>query len=543
MRSRLKKSRSRKISHNTINRLRPENIKRSRKGNVLNKLSPKRISESTIFSLLPEYINNRAIKSLRLRKLAKWYKNTRLSKLTGKYPRTSLVAGYILVAIVAFSLIALAYETNLGSSSKLNQLNSSQSGGNSGSSGSKSKSSSSSSSNTKSGSNGSKNSSTGKGSTSTTTPPGSNPGPGHVAYQPSCSASDSSVSVPTAPHGIYILGNDTGSTGALINQYVLDTNNPDICGISLIVPWSEVDQGPGANPQYNWSNVDSVVNAWVAHGKLVNIVVSDASEKSPNSDTPAYVLNNPALQIVSCPTKYPVPVFWDSAFYTPYRAFMAATIAHFNSNHNIGYIRFGVGNAGEGLVEIVKNNSACMSQWTAAGYPSQWNSYYDDTLNYEHSLGSAHQLDVGLNTFDNQPSISSTASLAASLGIGIGQEGLRAIDATDILSGQPCSAMFYDWCQVEDSVAGRIMLHVQTQGPTTPAGGDASLGPLPPLLQAALVNRIQVFELQTDDALLAFDPSYNPTPNSQATYGAAYAQAVGTTAQTLGTVGGVKPEY
>jgi hypothetical protein len=143
-------------------------------------------------------------------------------------------------------------------------------------------------------------------------------------------------------------------------------------------------------------------------------------------------------------------------------------------------------------------------------------------LYYEKSLNSAHQLDVGLNTFDNEPSISSTAALAASLGIGIGQEGLRAIDATDILASQPCDKTFFDWCQVEDSVAGKIPLHVQTQGPTTPAGGTPDVGPLPPLLQAAIASHIQIFELQTQDALLAFDPSYP----GYSQYSSSYVQAI-----------------
>ncbi len=67
---------------------------------------------------------------------------------------------------------------------------------------------------------------------------------------PKCSEALSTVAVPTAPHGLFVIL----FPGARINaQTNILLHNPAICGANFYVVWKEVDRGPGSNPRYDWS--------------------------------------------------------------------------------------------------------------------------------------------------------------------------------------------------------------------------------------------------------------------------------------------------
>ncbi|MEM3191221.1 MAG: hypothetical protein QW292_03855 [Candidatus Parvarchaeota archaeon] len=68
--------------------------------------------------------------------------------------------------------------------------------------------------------------------------------------RPSCTKNDPSVADPSAPHGLFV--NAANAPQSLNNDskilhYIL--TDPTVCGANLIIPWSSVDQGPGANPR------------------------------------------------------------------------------------------------------------------------------------------------------------------------------------------------------------------------------------------------------------------------------------------------------
>src|SRR5579859_2424806 len=65
---------------------------------------------------------------------------------------------------------------------------------------------------------------------------------------PKCSEPLSTVEVPGAPHGLFVIL----FPGARINgQTNILLHNPAICGANFYVVWKEVDRGPGANPRYD----------------------------------------------------------------------------------------------------------------------------------------------------------------------------------------------------------------------------------------------------------------------------------------------------
>jgi hypothetical protein len=355
----------------------------------------------------------------------------------------------------------------------------------------------------------------------------------------SCNSYDAHVSVPSAPHGIFVFGGEGAGVWTQVNRYVID--NPDICGLSLSISWSEVDAGPGKSPRYNWTSVDNALAPWEAAGKVVNLIVIGASEVLgtsaqragfADSATPLYVQRH--VTMVRCGTYPPVPVFWQPAYESNFKAFVAATISHFRSDRHIGYIRLGLGNGGEDII-YGPNKPACISEWNAAGYGRDWPAYNLQMLKFFNSLHSPDQLDIGLNIFEDTPPIATVAAEAASLGIGFGVEGLIGQNASEIQGNIPC--IDFDWCRLFYDYAGMVPLRVQTLQASTPAGGESIVGPLPPLLKAALKIHAQIFEIYPQDALVAFDPNFP----GYARFSQSYARAIASADATLGTTDGEAP--
>ena len=358
------------------------------------------------------------------------------------------------------------------------------------------------------------------------------------AAPPSCTYTgaipDTEVADPGAPHGLFVMGSFSGgSPGTFTSELV---SNRDVCGADIFVNWNQVDKGPSASPRYDWSSVDQSVSPWESAGKTVNLIVWGSSEGGTTQhSTPAWVESQ--VQMITCGGKTaPTPVFWQPGYMSNWEAFISATVAHFNGDPHIGYIRFGIGIGGEGLASPAIRKPDCAAQWDAAGYPGAFSSYTQELIAYEGSLHSSHQLMAALNTFDDVPVGSDTARWAAAAGIGFGFEGLQSIDASEIQRGTHCSA---DWCALFGEYAGKVPLHVQTLGASDPGPGAGPVtanansihtGPLPPLLGAALSLHAQIFELYPEDWELAFDPSYP----GYATYHAAYSQAIDAAAAIVG---------
>jgi len=56
-------------------------------------------------------------------------------------------------------------------------------------------------------------------------------------------------------------------------------NNPAVTGANLAIEWGVIDQGPTANPQYNWSAVDALIVPWATAGKKVKHGTNKAAGK------------------------------------------------------------------------------------------------------------------------------------------------------------------------------------------------------------------------------------------------------------------------
>ncbi len=136
---------------------------------------------------------------------------------------------------------------------------------------------------------------------------------GAISCTSVASAADPRVSVPSAPHGLFVLApGPTSQLAGPVTQYLI--GNPDVCGAAIFVSWQQVDRGPGANPRYDWSSVQSAIAPWEAAGKTVNLIVWGASEGGTvQRSTPAWVQSQ--VQTISCGGKNaPTPVYWQPGY-------------------------------------------------------------------------------------------------------------------------------------------------------------------------------------------------------------------------------------
>jgi hypothetical protein len=320
-------------------------------------------------------------------------------------------------------------------------------------------------------------------------------------------------------------------------------NNPAVAAANFAVEWGMIDQGPGSGEQYDWSSIDSQITPWAAAGKKVNLVVwanSDSTvatcsngvtNTTGNCAIPSYVWKAlGSSNYTTCVTQYgtqQIPNYLDRAsFQIPYQQFMAATIAKYGSNPNIGYIRFGLGHGGESYPVTGWNTSgtACGDSFSAWGTTiSTWETYLATMMTYETTLQSAKQLMVGITPMgvpDTQvPDF--LAPLAVPLSVGFGSQGLQLSDITNYPN---CTA---DWCNLFAKYNGKVPLELQTYLQSCPQN-NCTTGSLVNLVPFAVSHNASAMEIYYQDWLLAFDPSY--PGNSE--YGAAYAQVLTQAANT-----------
>lgn len=353
-----------------------------------------------------------------------------------------------------------------------------------------------------------------------------------------CSAGGS-VADPGGVRGLFVAGANQisrASTAAAVMRLL--PSDPTICGANLIIPWSSIDNGPGASPQYDWSFVDQAAAPWEAAGKIVNLIVWGTDENASQAfngtpATPAYVLST--TDTVTCPDGV-IPVYWESGYQTPWRAFQAAVISHVSGDPNIGYIRFGLGTGGEDFPVDGFADSACFSAWTAKGMSaSQWLNLSISQVDYEASLGSSHPINIGLNPYPGTPDLpDKVAAEAVKFGMGIGMQGMTVTQTEHAKSHSGCYA---NWCSLFNTYAGQVPIEMQTYSPTTPDGGGMT-GALPPILDYVLNQaHVQVLELYPEEWLVADDPTWP----SYGQYHAAYSQALAQAASVVGGTGGPSP--
>jgi hypothetical protein len=356
-----------------------------------------------------------------------------------------------------------------------------------------------------------------------------------------CSAS-SAVADLSGVRGLFVAGANqvkNPSVQAAVLNYL--PSDPTICGANLIVPWSSIDGGPDASPQYDWSFLDQAAAPWEAAGKIVNLIVWGTDENASQEidgtpATPAYVLSSTAT--VTCANDSPIPLYWDPAYQQPWREFQAALVAHVAGDASIGYIRFGLGTGGEDFPVDGFTDGACSQAWTANGLTAaRWLDLSISQIDYEASLGSDHPLNVGINSFPGAPRLpDQVAAEAVKYGMGFGMQGMTATQI-GLATAHP-ERCYADWCQVFPMWVGRVPLEVQPYSPTTPDGGGPT-GALPPLLSYVITQgRVQVIELYPQEWLVADDPRWP----AYGQYHAAYSQALAQAASEIGGAATSNPE-
>ena len=313
-------------------------------------------------------------------------------------------------------------------------------------------------------------------------------------------------------------------------------NNPAVTGANLAIEWGVIDQGPTANPQYNWSAVDALIVPWATAGKKVNLIVWANSDNTAatctngvpsttgNCGIPNYVWTalGPS-NYVTCNTQYgnqQIPNYLNqAAFQLPYQQFMAAMMQKYGSDPNIGYIRFGLGHGGETYpIANWNDTSACGKAFAAWGITiTTWESYLVGMLNYEANLRSPKQLMVGVTPMGSPTTTvpDYVAPIAAPMNVGFGSQGFELSDITGYPS---CTA---DWCNLFARYAGQAPLELQTYLQSCP-DNTCTTGSLVNLIPFAVSHHATILEIYYQDWLVAFAPGY--PGNSQ--YGAAYAKVL-----------------
>ncbi len=308
--------------------------------------------------------------------------------------------------------------------------------------------------------------------------------------------------------------------------YIL--KSPLVDGINPPLVWSAIDKGPNAaGGQYQFDTFDSQINRFIAAGKMVNPIVYPIGY-TPLQAPPAYVLDDPALDKVSCDTPAFAnwPVVYETPFKNAYKAFIMQVIKHFAGNPHIGYIRFGLSRGGE-IYPFCAQQEAALSKMTLAQWGTQvWLPYDKEMLDYEKSLNPPMRIMGPTTQFGTPDFADGEAENAVNDGFGFGSQGLQKKDIADYPT---CTA---DWCNLFNQYSGQVALELQTYGPSDPSGvcgttGKAACpqgalqqatGPLPPLLTFAAANHATILEIYTTDLLLALDPNYPGSALSTASY-------------------------
>ena len=343
----------------------------------------------------------------------------------------------------------------------------------------------------------------------------------------------------SGPAGLYLnaINLPTQDTRAIVRFALPD---PAVAGANVIVRWSSIDRGPGASPRYDFSSIDQLVRPWRDAGKTVNLLIWGAAETAgqqvAGSITPAYVRRQ--VPTVTCRDEegnleLPVPVFFDPDYQRLWFQFLNRVYQRYASAEWLGYVRTGIGVGAESYPSNGVGRLDCSRRWQAKGYSvTQWRRFALDylarldqlrgttpTMVTVNQLGTGAALPPELRdadlTFPNR-----LADRAASLGIGVGAQGLTAKAAQRIASGTPCNA---DFCSIFDRLSPTtpdVTLELQTATQTSPLGFDDPTvdedgngdpgddpgnrtGSLGQVMRIGLDLGAQVFELYDDEFFLA----------------------------------------
>jgi len=356
------------------------------------------------------------------------------------------------------------------------------------------------------------------------------------ATPPPCTGTDRHVADPTAPHGMYVWNPykvDNGVYEQYMKQYVIG-KDPNLCGVSILVGWSDVEKTKG---NFYWSQVLTWAQPYVDAGLTVNLLFADASEVGSNTATPGWVTDSSGDNVptITCSGQPAYPDYLDTTFEKEYEAFIAAAVKEFTQppqpgsttpsiTSSIGYMRFGIGAGVEAYPAHLSDypNDACSKAWiavtpTGESFFDAWVTHTRHIVNYMGSLNAGgKQLMIALNELPGYPNSfydypNDGAEVAANNSIGFGTENLGIGHVADAgTTPAPCNPQGTDgsiyWCEAFTRHVGKVPFEFQPIEAVAVPLEQYNIS-FPNLLQYALDNNTQLFEIYPQDWLEADSPT------------------------------------
>lgn len=239
-----------------------------------------------------------------------------------------------------------------------------------------------------------------------------------------------------------------------------------------------------------------------------------------------------------------LPVFWSPNFVNAWQAFLTAATARYNGNPNVDFYQPGFGRGFENYVAANAGGTACDAVLDPLGYSTtSFLNYLSSMARFMAHATAGKAVIFAMNYLDypgcsnrdssrcDNADVLAMSSSAASAGLGLGSQGLRASDLSANLTAGHCDN---DSCAAFAAHSSAPVREWQAGSLSDPTG-DNQTGNLAQLLPFAVDNGATILEPYTNDALCAFDPAWMRSGNNTyaACNSAGYAQAIMSAAEAL----------
>jgi len=319
---------------------------------------------------------------------------------------------------------------------------------------------------------------------------------------PPCVGRNPHVAVPTAPHGMYLwlYSLDAKRPLDFFQKYVIG-KDPSLCGVSAVVSWSDVEKSQGS---FDFSKVEQNLKPFIDAGLTINLLFAAAGEGKENNTTPHWVMAS--VPKTFCGGVH-LPIYWNPKFEADWSAFIRRAINYFSHEspikNQVGYLRFATGSGAEALPPPGAKGGPCTKLLANHGYSyNVWKAHTLRILNAMASVQTPHQIVAALPQVPGGPTAydlpNAFAAAAAAKHVGLSFESLGSgnIAAPGTTPGRCRPAQFH-WCAAFTKYAGVVPLAMQPI--TASRNTNHARIDISNLLQYALDNKIQIFELYPDE--------------------------------------------
>ena len=317
----------------------------------------------------------------------------------------------------------------------------------------------------------------------------------------------------------------------LFKKYVIG-KDPALCGVSAVVSWSDVETSKGS---FDFSKVERNLKPFLDAGLTVNLLFAAAGEGEVNTVTPPWVMAE--VPATTCGGAK-LPVYWNPKFEADWSAFIRHAIDYFSHKspikNQVGYLRFATGAGAEAVAPPGAYGGTCAQPLRQLGFSYDvWKAHSLRMLDAMASVPTTHQIIAALpqvpggKTWNDLPNAFAAAAAAKHVGFSFESLGVGNVAAPGTKPGrcQPDQQAKLHWCAAYIKYAGVVPLAMQPI--TASRNTNHARIDISNLLQYALDNKIQIFELYPDEWLEANGATdWQPfEPAKQAKYKAALQSA------------------